>query len=154
MQVTKPAKQVPEQVQAAVQVQEAAQVVQLPDQARQTPMHLILKISQEQPEMAELEPEPVTKPAKQVPERVPAAGHVQEVVRVDQAGQAQEGLQATEAVQDQEQVGAAVEAVLRPVLAEVINLNGKVYIVIKEGSSKRHPLMFCWWLPALLSILQ
>ena len=158
MQVTKPAKLVPGQVQAAVQVQEAAQVVQLPDQARQTPMHLILKISQEQPEMAELEPEPVTKPAKQVPERVPAAGHVQEVVRVDQAGQAQEGLQATEAVveavQDQEQVGAAVEAVLRPVLAEVINLNAKVYIVIKEGSSRRHPLMFCWWLPALLSILQ
>ena len=98
----------------------------------------------------------VTKPAKQVPERVQVGAHVQEVVQVDQTEQAQEGLQATEAepVQDQEQVGAAVEAVLRPVLAEVINLNGKVYIVIKEGSSKRHPLLFCWWLPALLSILQ
>ena len=69
----------------------------------------------------------VTKPAKQVPEQVQAAGHVQEVVQVDQTGQAQEGLQATEAepVRDQEQVGVAVEAVLQPVLAEVINLHGE-----------------------------
>jgi hypothetical protein len=144
VQVTKPAKQVPEQVQAAAQVLEAAQVVQLPDQARQTPMHLILKISQEQREMAELEQEQVIKPAKQVQEQVQAAAQVQEIVPVDQTGQAQEGLQATEAEQvpDQELVGAAVEVVLQPVLAEVINLNQKVCIVIKEGSSKRHPLLF------------
>ena len=69
----------------------------------------------------------VTKPAKQVPVQVQAAAHVQEVVQVDQTGQAQEGLQATEAepVRDQEQVGVAVEAVLQPVLAEVINLHEK-----------------------------
>ena len=142
MQVTKPAKQVPEQVQAPAQVQEAAQVVQLPDQARQTPMHLILKISQEQPEMAELEQEQVIKLAKQVPEREQVVAQLQEIVPVDQTGQAQEGLQATEAEPVSEQVGAAVEAGLQPVLAEVINLNQKVCIVIKEGSSKRHPLLF------------
>jgi hypothetical protein len=142
VQVTKPAKQVPEQVQAPAQVQEAAQVVQLPDQARQTPMHLILKISQEQREMAELEQEQVIKPAKQVQEQVQAAAQVQEIVPVDQTGQAQEGLQATEAEQvpDQELVGAAVEAVLQPVLAEVINLKKNVYnhkrgVFKKESSS-------------------
>ena len=53
MQVTKPAKQVPEQVQAAAQVQEAPQVVQVTDQVVQCQMRLILKINQEQPAMEE-----------------------------------------------------------------------------------------------------